>query len=401
MKIEIPKFENNDKSKIKVVLGIIIKIILTIAVLWVCLFAALYSILICSASDINVVSTYWSALILPTLLLPLIYSKNKRKVFNCWLIFVIAFAIILGINIGINKYEESITINTSPNINTDEYLPFVEDTKIVKLDKKASLKIVGKLPILDGAAACFPMYSAFVNATYPKETRLNDNGVFCYNNTVGGYKLLAEKQTDIFFGGYPSKEQIEKAKEEGTEFEYTEIGKEAFVFFVHKDNPISNLTTEQIKGIYSGKITNWKEVGGDDEEIVAFQRNEGSGSQSMLIRFMGDTPIMKAPSEQVNDFMSGIIDQVSHYKNTSSSIGFSFRYYLEGIIKNPNVKTISIDGIEPNKENIRNKVYPITVPVYAVTYKGNDNKNVQKLLDWILSDEGQEIVEKTGYVRIK
>lgn len=389
-----------DKNKIKNIVKIITKIIITVLILWISLYGALYSLILCSAFDINIISTCWSTLLLPTLLLPLIYSKNKKKVLKCWLLFIIAYVIVLMINIGINKYNESITINTSPNINTEEYLPFTKDTKIVKLDKEANLKLTEELPILDGAAACFPMYSAFINATYPNTVTLND-GTFCYNNTVFGYKELAIKSTDVFFGGYPSKEQIEYAKEQGTEFEYTEIGKEAFVFFVHKDNPISNLTTEQIKGIYSGKITNWKEVGGDDEKIVAFQRNEGSGSQSMLIRFMGDTPIMEAPSEQVNDFMSGIIDQVSHYKNTSSSIGFSFRYYLEGIIKNPDIKTISIDGIEPNKTNIKNDSYPITTSVYAVTYKNNDNENVKKLLDWILSDEGQEIIEKTGYVRIK
>lgn len=394
--------DNESKSKIGKIANAIKKIIVTIIVLYICLYAGFFAIIICSASKINVISTYASALILPTLLLPLLYSKNKKKVFKYWLIFAIVFVITLAINIAINKYEKSITINTSPNINTDEYLPFVENSKIVKLDKEASLKLEDDLPILDGAAACFPMYSAFVNAVYPDSTKLdNQYGAFRYNNTVYGYKLLAERQTDIFFGGYPSEEQIEKATQEGTEFEYTEIGKEAFVFFVHKDNPITNLTTEQIKGIYSGEITNWKEVGGADEKIVAFQRNEGSGSQSMLIRFMGDTSIMTPPTEQVNDLMSGIIDQVSQYKNTSSSIGFSFRYYLEGIIKNPNVKTISIDGIEPNKENIRKGEYPITSPVYAVTYKNNDNENVQKLLEWILSDEGQEIVEKTGYVRIK
>lgn len=394
---------NNDtNSKLKKIGSIILKIIVTIIVLYICLYAGFFSIIICSSSDINIISTYASVLILPTLLLPLLYSKNKKKVFKYWLIFVTIFVVTLVINIAINKYEESITINTSPNINTDEYLPFVEDSKIVKLNKKASLNLTEDLPILDGAAACFPMYSAFVNAVYPENTKLDmQYGVFRYNNTVYGYKLLAERQTDIFFGGYPSEEQIQKATSEGTEFEYTEIGKEAFVFFVHKDNPISNLTTEQIKGIYSGEITNWKEVGGDNEKIIAFQRNEGSGSQSMLERFMGDTQIMTPPTEQVNDFMSGIIDQVSRYKNTSSSIGFSFRYYLEGIIKNPNIKTISIDGIEPNKENIRNEEYPITTSVYAVTYKNNDNENVQKLLEWILSDEGQEIVEKTGYVRIK
>ncbi len=121
----------------------------------------------------------------------------------------------------------------------------------------------------------------------------------------------------------------------------------------------------------------------------------------MLIRFMGNTPIMEAPTEQINDFMSGIINQVANYKNYSNSIGYSFRYYLDTLIANPNVKMLSINGIEPNFTNITNETYPIVTSLYAVTYKGNENENVQKLINWILSDEGQEIVENTGYARAK
>ena len=316
-----------------------------------------------------------------------------------WLIFILIYLVSIGVNIGINKYNDSLVINTAPNIRVEEYLPFKEDSKIVKLEN-SSLKLNDNLPIVDGAAAVFPIYSAFVNAVYPKNIELYDD-VFQYHNTVGGYNLLAEKQIDIFFGAYPSKEQKEYAEECGTEFKYVPIGSEAFVFFVNKDNPVNNLTTEQIKGIYSGEITNWKEVGGKNEPIVAFQRNEGSGSQSMLKRFMGDTPIMTPPTEQVNDFMVGIIDQVANYKNKSNSIGFSFRYYVESIIQNPDIKMISIDGIEPTVENIKNGIYPITTNLYAVTYENNPNENVNKLIDWVLSDEGQSIIEQTGYVGIK
>lgn len=387
-------------NKMKYLGKLIFKLIITGIALFVSYIVSIYLLIIFSSLKINVISTVWSALLLPTLLLILIYSKKKKRNLKRFGIFILVFFIVLGINIGINKYEESITVKTNVNIDCNEYLPFTEDSKIVKLDKEASLKLTEKLPILDGAAAVFPVYSAFVNETYPNTTKLND-GVFEYNNTVRGYSLLAQKETDIFFGGYPSEEQIDFARENNTEFVYTEIAKEAFVFFVHKDNPVENLTQEQVKKIYSGEITNWKEVGGNDEDIIAFQRNEGSGSQSRLKRFMADTPIMEAPTEQVNDFMVGIIDKVSDYKNKTNSIGFSFRYYMEGIIKNPNVKILKIDGIEPNIENIREEKYPITGSLYAVTYKDNNNENVQKLLDWILSKEGQEIIEKTGYAGIK
>ena len=389
-----------ENGKIKNIGKFILKLILMGMALFISYILAIYLLLILGSMDINIVLIVWSALLLPIFSLITIYSKNKKRDYKRFGICILLFCLIFGINIGINKYEESITIKTNVNIDCGEYLPFVEKTKIVKLDHEASLKLTENLPRLDGAAAVFPVYSAFVNATYPNTTKLND-GVFEYNNTVRGYSLLAQKETDIFFGGYPSEEQIDFARENNTEFVYTEIAKEAFVFFVHKDNPVENLTQEQVKKIYSGEITNWKEIGGRDEEIVAFQRNEGSGSQSMLIRFMDGTPIMEAPTEQVNDLMSGIIDQVSDYKNKTNSIGFSFRYYMEGIIKNPNVKILKIDGIEPNIENIREEKYPITGSLYAVTYKDNNNANVQKLLDWILSKEGQEIIEKTGYAGIR
>ncbi|MBR6689234.1 MAG: substrate-binding domain-containing protein [Clostridia bacterium] len=379
---------------------ILLKLILTAIVLFVSWIIGFILLLLCSSSGVIDILTFCSTLVTPGLLLPLIYAKKKKIVFKIWTVCVLILAVCLGVNIGVIKYDESITINTNPNINTSEYLPFTNNSKIVKLDHEASLKLKDNLPIVDGAAAVFPVYSAFVNAVYPNTTTLND-GVFEYNNTVRGYRLLGEKRIDIFFGAYPSETQIEDAKENNTEFEYTKIGTEAFVFFVHKDNPITSLTADQIRRIYAGEITNWKEVGGKNEEIVAFQRNEGSGSQSMLIRFMDGKKIMKAPTEQVNDMMSGIIERVSNYRNKTNSIGFSFRYYLEGIIKNPDVKMVSIDGISPTVENIKNGSYPITTSLYAVTYKDNPNENVDKLIKWVLSKEGQEIIEKTGYVGIE
>ena len=378
---------------------IILKILLTAAAL----FASYYALIIIGMflfwNGINHIIAYIGLIVVPSLLLPLIWLKKRKKFLIIWCICAAVYGTALGTNFGIIKYNKSITVNTSPNIDIQAYLPFDEDSKIVKTDSK-TLKLTENLPRIDGAAALFPVYSAFVNAVYPNTTKLHD-GIFEYNNTPDGYRLLAEKETDIFIGVYPSDEQRAYAEENQTTFEYTPIGTEAFVFFVHKDNPITNLTTEQIKDIYSGKITNWKDVGGKNEKIAAFQRNEGSGSQSMLKRFMGDTPITDAPTEMVNDLMAGIIEQVADYKSKTNSIGFSFRYYVEGIIKNPDIKMISIDGAAPTSENIRNDSYPVLTPIYAVTYKENQNGNVDKLLEWILSDEGQYIINETGYVGIK
>lgn len=382
----------------KEVLLLLAKVALTIVAIIISTYAAVVGGMILISEGVHQVLAYIGMLVLPTLLLPLIWLKKRKKFLIVWGIVAAVYFVALGINYGYEKYDESITVNTAPNINVHEYLPFKEDSKIVKIDSK-TLKLTEDLPVIDGAAAFFPVYSAFVNAVYPETTELYD-GVFEYNNTPGGYEMLAQKGEDIFIGVYPSDEQKAYAEECGTTFVYTPIGTEAFVFFVHKDNPIDNLTTEQIKGIYSGEITNWKQVGGKNEEIAAFQRNEGSGSQSMLKRFMGDTPIMEAPTELVNSMMSGIIEKVSDYRSKSNSIGFSFRYYVEGIIQNPDIKMLSVDGVAPTEENIENGSYSVVTPIYAVTYEENTNENVGKLLEWILSEEGQYILEETGYVGI-
>ncbi|MBE6537377.1 MAG: hypothetical protein E7673_05420 [Ruminococcaceae bacterium] len=291
------------------------------------------------------------------------------------------------------------SIDTAPSINVDEYLPFVEDSKIVKYDSK-TLKLIENLPIIDGATAAFPVYSAFVNAVYPNTTKLDD-GVFVFNNTVGGYKSLAERKTDIFIGAAPSEKQVAYAEECDTVFDYTQIGWEAFVFFVHKDNPVTSLTADEIRKIYSGEITNWSQVGGNDEEIVPFQRDEGSGSQSMMLRFMDDVPLVEPDTEELVGFMGGIVDRVATYKNQTSSIGYSFRYYIEGIVCHPDIKMIAVDGVAPTAENIQNTTYPIIAPVYAVTYENNPNPNVKALIEWMLSDEGQYIIKESGYVGMK
>ena len=234
----------------KEVLVFFAKIILTVLVIVASGYIAVIGGMILIAEGIHQVFAYIGMLVIPSLCLPLIWLKKRKKFLIIWLIPAVIYFISLGVHYGLEKYDQSITINTAPNINVHEYLPFREDSKIVKIDSE-TLKLTDDLPVIDGAAAFFPVYSAFVNAVYPETTELYD-GVFEYNNTPGGYALLAEKRIDLFLGVYPSEEQKAYAEEQDTTFVYTPVGTEAFVFFVHKDNPIDNLTTEQIKGIYSG-----------------------------------------------------------------------------------------------------------------------------------------------------
>ena len=86
---------------------------------------------------------------------------------------------------------------------------------------------------------------------------------------------------------------------------------------------------------------------------------------------------------------------------TGASIGFSFRYYMEGIVANDTVKMLSLNGVYPSAENIQNRSYPIVAPFYAIYRADNRNENIPLLIDWLLSDEGQTLIEQSGYVRIR
>ena len=205
--------------------------------------------------------------------------------------------------------------------------------------------------------------------------------------------------TDLILCAGPSESQVADAAELGVEFELTCIGYEAFVFIVNAENPLESITVDEIKGIYSGKITEWDELGVKDiGNIIAYQRNKNSGSQSTLEKLMGDTPLMEAPSMWVSDGMEDILTTIE-YRNYPNAISFTFRFFCRDMIGS-GVKMLAIDGIEPTEENIRNGSYPLNTAIYAVTVKGETNPNVRIMLDWITGPQGQELVEKSGYVGI-
>lgn len=277
------------------------------------------------------------------------------------------------------------SVMRAKSIELGEYLPFEKNSKIIK--KNDNLSLTGEKPIIDSAAALYPISSSFVNAIYNKEDVefINDNftssSKLQMNNTRNCYKGIVDGNIDIGLLAKPSSQQLEYASKNNVELILEPIGYESFVFLVNKNNPINSLTIEQVKGIYSGKYTNWSELGGYNKEIIPLQRNESSGSQTAFLSFMNGE---KAISKSLNIF--------------GSAIGYSFRYYVEDVVKNGNVKMISLNGVYPSKENIKNKSYPIVSSFYAVHSSKNTNPNVKKVVDWMKLDVAQEIINEVGYV---
>ncbi len=286
-------------------------------------------------------------------------------------------------------------------LRLEDYMPNAGG-KVAILDEPAAIEwdASAPKPRMDGATALFPIYSAFGQAAYGDVLRYGgeefDPLITC-TKTIRAYERLAEGSADVIFCAEPSAAQLEMAAAAGVEFELTPFGREAFVFIVQNENPLDSITVEQIQKVYSGQIADWAELGIDGlGGIIAYQRPENSGSQTALEALMGNIPLMEAPGKWVADGMGDILEQVE-YRNLPNALGYSFRFYCTEM-EGSHVKLLAIDGVEPTMENIRDGSYPITSILYAVTRKGENNPNVQILLDWVQGPQGQALVEKSGYV---
>lgn len=323
-------------------------------------------------------------------------DQKRKKVFG-----IAAAVIVLGASVwpAYHIYRESIP-TVDAEVDVHEYEPFMEGNQLVKLKEPATLRLESELPRMDGATALYPLYGAFVEAVYPEKTYSPYDSEVMVNTTPEAYRNLFEGNVDVIFAAGPSDAQLRVAEQKGLKLELTPIGREAFVFFVNQKNPVDSLELDQIRDIYAGKVTNWKEVGGKDEAIRAFQRPADSGSQTALERLMGDVPIMQAPEENVAEGMGGIIKEVSTYRNYKNAIGYTFRYYSTEMVGNDDIKLLAVNGIAPTEETIRSDEYPISSEFYAIT-AGTDHPNVEKFIEWIVSEQGQELVEKVGYVPVR
>ena len=290
---------------------------------------------------------------------------------------------ILFTNRCINDFSSQMQ---AKSVEVDEYLPFAKETKIIK--KEYENKLDGDLPKIDGAAALVPVFNSFVYSLYPESSVKYENGDFTsdsalqYHNTRGAYQGIVDGDIDIAFCAKPNDEQVQYGLNKGVELELTPIGREAFVFLVNTNNPVNNLSMQQLKDIYTGKITNWKDVGGTNRPINVVQRNKGSGSQTALEKLIG---------EEIKPNFFGPF---------GGSLGFSFRFYVEELTKHGHIKMLELNNIYPSRENVQNNTYPIVSNFYAVTRKGETNPNVKKVLDFVLSPIGQEIIDEVGYVSL-
>ena len=248
---------------------------------------------------------------------------------------------------------------------------------------------------LDGSTVTEPL-SAAIMARQLELVHFRAYELISHNKTDAAIKNVIEGKKDLALVTYPSDENLAYAKSKGVELAILPIVNDAFVFLVNADNPVESLTIQQVKDIYSGKITNWNQVGGNDMEIMPLQRNATSGSQSGMLDFMGDTKI-SVPFVDANivGAMGQLIEKV---ESEPSAIGYSYYYYANNMYMTKS-KLIALEGCNPSETTVKNGTYPSNTKYYAV-FRTTEKEGsfARNLTEYILSPKGQRIASENGYV---
>ncbi len=182
-------------------------------------------------------------------------------------------------------------------------------------------------------------------------------------------------------------------KSEETGIKPVVIAIDGIAVVVNKDNAAADLTTEQVKEIFSGKIKNWKDVGGSDSNIVVVNREDGSGTRDAFKELvLGEDEFV---AEAIIQNSTGAVrEAVSQDVNAIGYISFG------GL--NDSVKPLNINGVEPTEENIKAHSYPISRPFNFLVNESSDPTAIaQAFIDYVLSPEGQAVVADHGYVTVE
>ena len=181
--------------------------------------------------------------------------------------------------------------------------------------------------------------------------------------------------------------------EEKNSVEATTVAYDGIALLVNPENKVKNISLEDVKNVYTGKITNWKELGGEDAPIVVISREEGSGTRDAFQEIVGYKSEELTKEATISDGSGAVKTTVAGNKN---AIGFaSFEYIDE------TVSALSVNDVEPTADNVKGGQYKISRPFLLVTKSDSVTENGQKLIDYVLSPEGQQIVADNKLITVE
>lgn len=261
-------------------------------------------------------------------------------------------------------------------------------------------------PKLDGSTACIPLMAQMMADTTGIDLEVAQSGI-SVSTTAYAWENFGlypdEEYTARMLVVYEAPDYVkEELKEANAQLEQKPIGRDALVFIVNENNPVKSLTRQQLKDIYAGKITNWKEVGGEDLAIVPFQRGEDSGSQTLFRKLLiQGGELMDPPTELAPAAMGELVDSIAAYNNSANAIGFSVYYYIDQMYSQPGLRLLAVDGVTPSNDTIASESYPLCNEFYAVLHADAAADSPERqLYDWLDTTAGQDCIKKSGYVAV-
>jgi phosphate transport system substrate-binding protein len=213
-----------------------------------------------------------------------------------------------------------------------------------------------------------------------------------------GISALINGTTDIADASRPMKQsEFDKLKERFNTMGYeTKVAKDGITLYLNEGNPVSELTLDQIKAMYLGEVTNWKEVGGLDAKIILYGRENSSGT---YVYFRDNVLGGKDFANSVQS-LPGTAAIVNAVAKDKVGIGYGGAAYAKGVKILKVKKDASSAGVEPTAETIKNDTYPISRYLYMYT-RDKPAGDMKKFMDWVVGGEGQSIVTKVGYFPVK
>lgn len=209
-----------------------------------------------------------------------------------------------------------------------------------------------EFPRLDGSTACIPLMAQMKADVTGMDLLEAQTGITVSTTAYAweNFGLWSRSDSEDYGAQllivYEAPEYVkEELAEADAKLEQKAIGRDALVFIVNEENPVQSLTQQQLRDIYAGRITSWKDVGGADADIVAFQRGVDSGSQTLFKKLLidkGDGQLMAAPTELAPADMGGLVDSVAEYNNSANAIGFSVYYYIDQMYSKPGLRLLSV-----------------------------------------------------------
>ena len=312
------------------------------------------------------------------------------------------------INQSVSKGEDWRQVETDGSFHLGEKTPLEGYDNLFICDW-------GTYPSMDGSTVCVPLAMELARQWLGLPER-DMNGFVNFSTTPYAYDRLTQGKPnplvtiksqgvmmddthpiDLVLGTYPNADERQAAADAGVELVYVPFCYDAFVFMVNDLNPIESLTVQQIQEIYTGQHTSWADFGGAAQQLYAYQRPHGSGSQTAMEEMvMRGLEIKEVEENYISDGMADAVAQIGNYDNGPGAIGYSYLYYVNTLVENSGVKVLAIDGVAPTDENLQSGAYPFTVNYYAVYRKGDEN--TEAFVSWLVSEEGQKAVRQAGYV---